>query len=110
MFSLNTQSNEVFSFHRVGQIMTLKTWFGLILFRDGHTLSLKVPAIFMKMTKGLCGNYDQHKCDDWRHSDGSMPDCPCHNEDKAWSQCEKDCAQSWATSMYSKGENRIVKI
>ena len=59
----------------------------------------------MKMTKGLCGNYDQHKCDDWRHSDGSMPDCPCNNEDKAWSQCEKDCAQSWATSMYSPAPN-----
>ena len=47
-------ANDDYSVKRVGHVMTLKTWFGLTLFRDWHTISLRVPAIFMGKLGGLC--------------------------------------------------------
>ena len=88
------QINESFEFRRFPGRVKVTTWFGLWINHEGWTLSLHVPAVYQGNIRGICGNYNMEKDDEFQKPDGTVYDC---SDDNGYdiSQCEFDSACSW---------------
>ena len=58
-----------FEFRKSGTRLALKTWFGVVLQQEGIDIQVEVPGRFLNKLRGVCGNNNDEKTDDYTRCD-----------------------------------------
>ena len=80
--ALSTSGNNDFELRIEDGRMNFQTWFGVSVMMEGTYVELVLPPRYRSGTRGVCGNFDCNKDDDWTERDGTV--CTVANGDDPW--------------------------
>ena len=61
--------NGKYEFRKTGKKLSIKTWFGVHLVQEGRDIDVYVPGRFMNKLRGVCGNNNDDRTDDYTRCD-----------------------------------------
>ena len=91
------QENDDFTITKVGNKVTVTTWFGLVVSQDVNTIDIRTPGFYDSKTFGLCANNNKDKLDDYTTKEGVVLEYPPQHPNYSRFPSEEIAATSWIT-------------